>query len=152
MPMHKDVKNMVQIGPEGNALIRGIVSAVGTNSITLSSWGGSWTVNVAADTQMMPKSTSTQLAWIKVGDFVGVNGRINTTQAWTVNARLVRDPDAEQTLIMMQKQMRQHMKEMEGGMRKDIKQIKQNGKEQIEDMREKMQDMRKQMKPGQNGR
>lgn len=152
MPMRPrhDAKNAVQIGPEGNALIRGTVNAVGTNSITVSSWGGLWTINVSADTQMLPKSTSTQLAGIMTGDFVGVNGKIDTTQLWTVNAQAVRDVDAQQRTTMMQKQMRMQMKDAKEKTRQNIKQIRKTGKEQIKNIRQNIQDTRTQMMQNQN--
>lgn len=147
VPMHREDndhtnnRNVVQIGPEGNALLRGTVSAVGTNSITVSSWGGLWTVVLGADTQVMPKSTTTPLGMIKQGDFVGVNGKVDTTQPWTINAKVVRDQTAEQSMNMMMQQMRMRMKETQEQMREKTKQMRKTGKK----------DLRKQM-PGQNGR
>lgn len=146
MLMHKDAKNTVQIGPEGNALIRGVVNAVGTNSITLSSWGGAWTIMVGADTEIMPKSTTTSLGMIKQGDFVGVNGTVDTTQAWTVNARVVRDVDAQQSMMMMQKQMRMRMKEAEDQAHEKIKELKKTGKDEMKDLRQKEQEQRQNVK------
>ncbi len=145
-PVPRHTKNVVQIGPEGNALIRGIVTSVVTNSVTLSSWGGAWTINVGADTKVMPKSTSTALAWIRPGDFVSVNGKIDTVQPWTINARVVHDTDAERTLAMMQKQMRMRLKEAEAQAREKIKQMRKTSKEEIKDLRKKEQEQRRQLR------
>lgn len=137
---------MVQIGPEGNALLRGVVSAVGTNSITVASWGGVWTINIGADTQIMPKNTSTSLALIAPGDFVGVNGKIDTTQPWTVSARVVRDTDAEQRAVMMQKQLRMQMKDAQEKAQQNIKQLRKTSKEEIKNLRQKQEEERKKLK------
>lgn len=142
----KDAKNTVQIGPKGNALIRGTVNAVGTNSITVNSWGGLWTVVIDSSTEIIPKSTTTPLGAIKQGDFVGVNGKIDTAQAWTVNARVVRDTDAQQRMIMTQKQMRMQMKDAQEKMRQNIQQIKKTGREEIKDLRQKQEEERKKLR------
>ncbi len=88
MPIENVQKMVLQIGPNGNVLLRGTVSAVGTNSLTVKSWGGDWVVNVASSTQLMPNTGMTQF---KVGEFVGVEGSVNTGSAWTINAKLVRN-------------------------------------------------------------
>jgi len=151
--MNKDMKNVVQIGPEGNATLRGTVSAIGTNSITVSSWGGVWTIVIGADTEIMPKGTTTSLGMIKQGDFVGVNGKVDTTQAWTINAKTVRDVDAEQAMTTMMQQMRMRLKQAQEDTRGKIKQIKQTSKNEIKRQQENVKDLRKQLiptrKPGQ---
>lgn len=89
MPVSSTVKPMVlEVGPRGNVLLRGTIETVSTNSIAVKSWGGSWVINILTDTQLMPGSDMTQF---QVGNFVGVQGSINTTAAWTVDAKLVRD-------------------------------------------------------------
>jgi hypothetical protein len=76
---------VLQIGEKGNVLLRGTVSATTANTVTVKSWGGDWTVNIIATTQLMPGTGMT------VGDFVGVQGMINSSAAWTIDAKLVRD-------------------------------------------------------------
>jgi hypothetical protein len=83
-----DKETVVQIGPRGNTLLRGTVSAVGSNTVTVKSWGGDWVVNISSSTQLMPLSAMSQF---QVGDFVGVQGMTNTSASWTVDATLVRD-------------------------------------------------------------
>jgi hypothetical protein len=80
---------VVQIGPDGNALIRGTVTNVGTNSLTVKSWGGNWTVKIEKDTKFLPKGLT--LEQIKAGDFVGLNGKVNSEETLTVHATLIRD-------------------------------------------------------------
>ncbi len=83
--MKVDPRTVVQIGPQGNVLLRGTVVTTATGTVTVSSWGGDWTVNVLPTSQLMPGTGMT------TGDFVGVQGTINTATPWTIDAKLVRD-------------------------------------------------------------
>lgn len=89
----------LQIGPAGNALLRGTLVSVGANSLVVTSWGGNWNINVSADTQVMPKLTGTSgdISSFKTGDFIGVQGKVNSGSAWTIDATLVRDRSLRQT-------------------------------------------------------
>ncbi len=88
-------KMVLEIGPGGRTLIRGTVSAVNNASITVKSWGGDWAVVVASDTKLMPGSDMSQF---QVGDFIGAQGTVSTTAAWTINANLVRNWTGRQTI------------------------------------------------------
>lgn len=79
---------VLEIGPAGRTLLRGTVVAVGTNSLTVKSWGGDWVVNVSASTKLAPR---TDIAQFAVGDFVGVNGTVSQSAAWTIDATLVKN-------------------------------------------------------------
>jgi len=83
------VPMVVQIGPAGNALIRGTVTSVGTDSLTVKSWGGNWTVKIERDTKFLPRGLT--LDQIKAGDLVGLNGKVNSEESLTVHATLIRD-------------------------------------------------------------
>jgi hypothetical protein len=82
---------VVEIGPAGNALIRGTVTNVdvGTDSLTVKSWGGDWTVKIDTNTKLLPNGLT--LNQIKAGDFVGLNGKVNSEETLTVHATLIRD-------------------------------------------------------------
>ncbi|MHB8860463.1 MAG: DUF5666 domain-containing protein [Minisyncoccota bacterium] len=80
---------MLQVGPGGKVLLRGTVDSVSASSVTVKSWGGEWTVNVATTATVLPKGTA--LASFKTGDFVGVQGAIDQAANWTVKATLIRD-------------------------------------------------------------
>jgi hypothetical protein len=99
-------KMILQIGPSGRTLLRGIVKAVGTDFVIVTSWGGGWTVKVSGDTKLMPQGAT--LAQIGVGDFVGIQGKINQDMPWTVSAELLRDWTVRKTMqenrTMMQSQ------------------------------------------------
>ncbi len=88
MPAKSDKKMVLQISQEGKVLLRGTVSAVGTTSLTVKSWGGDWVVNTSLTTKFAPGTTMSQ---VKVGDFVGVQGMVLTGPAWTIDASLVRN-------------------------------------------------------------
>ena len=87
---------VLQVSPAGKVLLRGTIDSVSTTSITVKSWGGDWTVNVPASAEMMPKDAT--LSSFKQGDFIGVQGIVNTSANWTVDATLVRDWTARQAL------------------------------------------------------
>lgn len=69
--------------------MRGTVDSVSDNSLTIKSWGGDWTVHVPANATVLPQGAT--LSSYAVGDFVGVQGTVDTTANWTVTATLVRD-------------------------------------------------------------
>jgi len=83
------VPMVVQIGPAGNALIRGTVTNVGADSLTVKSWGGNWTVKIEKDTKFLPRGLT--LDQIKAGDLVGLNGKVNIEESLTLRATLIRD-------------------------------------------------------------
>ncbi len=87
---------VLQVGPAGKILLRGTIDAVSTTSITVKSWGGDWIINVPASAQVMPQGVA--LSSFQQGDFVGVQGTINSSTSWTVDATLVRDWTARQAL------------------------------------------------------
>lgn len=81
---------IVNIGPNGNALVRGIVT--GTPSSTMlevESWGGTWEVNVATSTQII--SVNRAMSDLHDGDFVGVLGTISTDGSFVIDAKIVRE-------------------------------------------------------------
>ncbi len=102
-------KMVLEIGPEGRTLLRGTVDSVGTNSLVVKSWGGNWTVNVSSSTKLMP---TTDLSKFQKGDFVGVQGTMDTNAAWTVNANLVRDWTIREQVKTNEKEVRQMIKDM----------------------------------------
>ncbi len=92
-PAHQVV---LQVGPAGKILLRGTIDAVSATSITVKSWGGDWTINVPASVHVIPQGVA--LSSFQQGDFVGVQGTVNSSASWTVDATLVRDWTARQVL------------------------------------------------------
>ena len=80
---------IVEIGPAGNALIRGTVTNVSTDYLTLKTWGGTWTIKIDNNTKFEPQGLT--LSQIKTNDFIGLNGKVNCEETLTVNATLIRD-------------------------------------------------------------
>ena len=101
---HDHPAMVLNVNPNGKILLRGTVQSVGTNSITVKSWGGDWVVNVSTSTKLMPEGVS--LSDFKVGDFVGVHGSTSTTATLTVDATLVRDWRVKEESQMMKKEIK----------------------------------------------
>lgn len=80
---------VLNVSSSGKVLVRGTVTAVTDTSVTIQSWGGTWTINVPASAEVLPKGVA--LSSFKAGDFVGVQGSINSSGSWTVDATLIRD-------------------------------------------------------------
>lgn len=87
---------ILQIGPSGKTLLRGTIVSAASGSLTVKSWGGEWTVSVPASASVLPQGTA--LSSFQTGDFVGVQGTVDGTAAWTVDATLVRDWTARAAL------------------------------------------------------
>ncbi len=87
---------VLQVGAAGRVLLRGTIDSVSATSITVKSWGGDWTVNVPTTASVLPQGVV--LSEFKTGDFVGVQGTVNSSANWTVDATLVRDWTARQVL------------------------------------------------------
>jgi hypothetical protein len=97
-------KMLLQVGAEGKVLMRGTIASVGSGSLTVTSWGGAWTVNVGSSAKVLPVAVGNDLTQFKVGDFVGVQGTISQSSSWTIDATLVRDWTYRQTITQEQKQ------------------------------------------------
>ena len=81
---------ILNIGPYGNVLIRGIVvGAPGVDSIKVKSWGGVWEVKVSTATKLV--SVNKVIADFQDGDFVGVLGTISSDGSFIVDASIVRE-------------------------------------------------------------
>ena len=80
---------VLNVNAAGKVLLRGTVVSVSSGSLTLKSYGGEWTINVPASAQVLPQGIA--LSSFAQGDFVGVQGTINSGSNWTVDAILVRD-------------------------------------------------------------
>lgn len=99
---------VLEIGPAGRVLMRGTISAVGTNSLTVKGWGGDWVVNIVSSTVLAPKAADmTQFA---VGDFVGVQGMVSTSAAWTIDASLVRNWTVRKQITENKQEIRETIK------------------------------------------
>jgi hypothetical protein len=87
----KAERPILQVGPEGKVLMRGTITSVGSGSLTVNSWGGTWTVNVSSATKVLPETTGNDLTNFKQGDFVGIQGTVSQSSQLTIDATLIRD-------------------------------------------------------------
>ncbi len=87
---------VLQVGPNGKVLLRGTVASTASGSITVKGWGGDWTVNVPSTASVLPQGET--LSNFQAGDFVGVQGTVDSSSNWTINATLIRDRTAKQAL------------------------------------------------------
>jgi hypothetical protein len=81
---------MVSVNPAGRATIQGKVTAISSSSVSIASWGGTWTVNFSGNVkakygQKLPLSS------IKVGDVVTASGKISNNGGLTIDAVSIRD-------------------------------------------------------------
>jgi hypothetical protein len=94
----KAERPILQVGPEGKVLMRGTIASVGSGSLTVNSWGGTWTVNVSSATKVLPEATGNDLTNFKQGDFVGIQGTVSQSSQLTIDAALIRDWTYHQTV------------------------------------------------------
>lgn len=86
--------SVVEIDATGNVLIRGVVESVDTHTLTITSWGGTWTILTGGNTSIIPQPTSGtagDISQVSVGDFVGIEGVMATDQSVTAYAALIRN-------------------------------------------------------------
>lgn len=91
------MQKVLEIKPNGTVLIRGTVSAVGSDSVTVKTWGGAWTVKVSSTTEVI--TTDKTLSSIAVGDYVGVQGTISEAADYTVDAKVLRNRTEKQMTL-----------------------------------------------------
>lgn len=103
----------LEVGPKGRALIRGNVESVGSDYVMIKSWGGSWKVKVTASSEILPNVSGglADLAKYAVGDYVGAQGAVSTTDSWTINATVIRDRTEHKANVMERKQNEKEMRE-----------------------------------------
>lgn len=88
MAVRAGTEMVLQVNHQGKALMRGTIESVGTGSIVVKTWGGSWTVNIGSSARLLP---GTDISKFKAGDFVGVQGQVSETAALTIDAAIVRN-------------------------------------------------------------
>ena len=86
---------VLEIGAAGRVLLRGTVESASADSLTVKSWGGSWTITVPASAEVLPHGTA--VSGFGQGDFVGVLGTVNQSAGFTIDAKIVHDWTARMT-------------------------------------------------------
>ena len=108
MAVRAGTQMVLEVNHQGKVLMRGSIESIGSGSLTVKSWGGSWIVNISSATKLLP---GTDMSQFKIGDFVGVQGAINTGSSWMIDATIVRDWAAKK-IEQMDKKTEQENKEM----------------------------------------
>lgn len=80
---------IINIGPSGRILMRGVVESSGADSITVKSWGGIWQVKVSSATEVI--SMNRAVSDFQAGDFMGVLGTIASDGSFVIDATIVRE-------------------------------------------------------------
>lgn len=79
---------IITIGANGEVMLRGKITAVTGDSISVKSWGAPWTVKITTNTKIM--SVGKVLSDFKIGDFIGVQGTMNETD-FIISANVLRN-------------------------------------------------------------
>ncbi len=87
---------VLNVSAAGKVLLRGTVVSTDSGTVTVKSWGGDWTVNVPSTAEVLPSGIA--LSSFQTGDFVGVQGTVNSSSNWTGDATLIRDWTARAAL------------------------------------------------------
>lgn len=87
---------VIESDDAGNVVIRGEVTSVDSDSMTIDSWGGSWTIRTTGNSVVAAsvdgtESSTDNFDQISVGNFVGVEGIFSTDEEMTIDASFVRD-------------------------------------------------------------
>lgn len=78
---------IMEINKDGKVTLRGTLKAIAPNLLTVTSWGGDWTIN----TKNATVKGAGDISQFKVGDFVGVAGKVDQSASFTINATTVVD-------------------------------------------------------------
>ena len=84
-------QTVVRIDNAGKALVRGTIESIAPGMIVVKSWGGNWTADIEAGAQILPALANDDIFQFKVGDYVGVQGTVDTNAAFTIDTTIVRD-------------------------------------------------------------
>lgn len=86
---------VIDVDANGQAVIRGVVTSVDVNSMTITSWGGEWTIRTTSEAGVIPSANNVEntgdLSAISVGDLIGAEGTLATDAELTLDAVFVRN-------------------------------------------------------------
>jgi hypothetical protein len=95
---------IIQVGAAGKVLFRGTIASISSTTLTVNSWGGTWTIDVASGASILPAAANGSISQFSTGDFVGVQGTVSQSANWTINATLVRDWTYRAAVVQQQQQ------------------------------------------------
>lgn len=108
---------ILQINKNGKILLRGTVASVTNGTMTVQSWGGTWTIDVGSSAEILPAAAGSDITQFKTGDFVGVEGTVVEGSLWTVNATIVRDWTYRNAVNAQEKQNAQKARQIKSDSR-----------------------------------
>jgi hypothetical protein len=128
-PVMQKGEMKLDIGPKGRVLIRGNVDAVGADYVMIKSWGGVWKVKVSSNTEVLPRVLGNAADIVKyvIGDYVGAEGVVSTTEGWTINAKVIRDRTEHKVLHVERRENQKDIREI----RKEDKKDEHDGEKKI---------------------
>lgn len=88
MQSARPVQMEVVIGPKGNVKLAGTIASISGNTVMVTSWGGSWTVDATGAKFTRKAGGTSGLSEMKAGDRVMVNGSMQTS-GFAVNAKVI---------------------------------------------------------------
>ena len=95
---------ILQVVAAGKVLLRGTIASISGTTLTVNSWGGTWTVDIASGASILPAAANGNISQFSTGDFVGVQGTVSQSANWTINANLVRDWTYRAAVVQQQQQ------------------------------------------------
>ena len=115
-PVIQKGEMILEVGSRGRVLIRGNVESIGADYVMVKSWGGTWKIKISSGTEVLPRvlGVNDHLAWA-VGDYVGAQGTISTTEGWTIDAKVIRDRTEHFAVQQDRKDNREAIKDIKGG-------------------------------------
>ncbi|MDO8510092.1 MAG: DUF5666 domain-containing protein [bacterium] len=95
-----------EIGTNGKIKLRGTLTGIAGNTLSVKNVAGTWTVKTTAVTDLIPEN----LASFITGRLVGVHGTMATGTDWTVNAKSVHQFTDKQEEKEVKKEIKKELK------------------------------------------
>lgn len=81
----------ISAGTNGNVTLRGTLKAISGTSLTVTSWGGDWMVDVSSAKLLRRFGAVAGIAEFQTGDQLTVQGKVSTSASWSITATRVQD-------------------------------------------------------------
>ncbi len=85
------VRQKLEINPSGHVSLVGTLKSVATSSLVVTTWGGDWTVNTGSAKMIRRSGGSSALSEMRAGDEIRLNGKINASSSFTIDATVLRN-------------------------------------------------------------
>jgi len=90
---NSDIKNQMQVRIErsGRAQLVGTLVSVSSTTLTVTSWGGNWSVDASNAKLVRRYGGQSNLSEFQAGDYLQIQGTASSSAAWTIIATIVKD-------------------------------------------------------------